>query len=231
MSSYQKQANSSPKKLVVEGNADREFFTSLTRSIANTRPIWIGPPQELGAGGNGKNNALNIFSDLLEELATGQITHLGIVLDADFKEVDQSQAGFANTLDTVKTILHNKDYSQSATQQAGLIFEHSSLPPVGIWVMPDNQNDGSLENFCITTAKQEELALITHAQQAINTLPQPARFPRHKIAKAEVATWLAWQREPGQGMNSLIGNTLLDTQHPDYVELVMWLKAVFFNFS
>lgn len=51
--------------------------------------------------------------------------------------------------------------------------------------------------------------------------------PKDWSSKAEVATWLAWQKKPGQGLYAACDDNLLNTQAQLYVELLAWLNLVF----
>jgi hypothetical protein len=46
-------------------------------------------------------------------------------------------------------------------------------------------------------------------------------------SKAEVATWLAWQKRPGHGLDSAVREGLLDTGSHGYLQLVAWLNQIF----
>lgn len=57
-------------------------------------------------------------------------------------------------------------------------------------------------------------------------IPTP-KFPAHLTSKAEVATWLAWQKQPGHGLYAVIKDQLLDYESPLFKELERWLLNVF----
>lgn len=217
--------NQSTKRLIVEGSADKHFFASLCRELG-CGDIWIGPPTEHDQGGNGKGNAFQALSDYLEEITTGHVTHLGIVIDADFCSSSQND-GFQATYSEISKRLNQHGYLQHGDGKAGFIFTHlKNLPNIGVWIMPDNKSDGYLEQFCIHAASKSEACLLDHAKRAVATLTNP-KFSPHKLAKAEISTWLAWQTDPGQGLNSLIGGNLLDTESSTFKSLTFWLKTIF----
>ena len=92
--------------------------------------------------------------------------------------------------------------------------------------MPDNKNDGYLEHFCIDAASPSEREVLDYAKKVVSSLKNK-KFPTHFLAKAETATWLAWQASPGQDLNSLIGNKLVDTDSAACKGLLQWLSTIF----
>lgn len=222
--------NSSSKRLLVEGPADVEFFEALCREAGfKNKEIWIGPPRAFNRGGNGKGNALQALEDAMDCLRSGLVTHLGIVIDADFST--NPNDGFTATYNKVLAIVTEYGYSKPENMPIrnlqGFTLTHpKKLPTIGAWIMPDNQSDGYLEHFCINAADPSERKMLDHAKRSISAL-KTQKFPPHFLAKAETATWLAWQASPGQGLNSLIGNKLIDTNSPAYEGLLRWLVTIF----
>ena len=62
---------------------------------------------------------------------------------------------------------------------------------------------------------------------AVQALPEPPKFSPLQRSKAEVATWLAWQKRPGHGLDSAVREGLLDTGSHGYLQLVAWLNQIF----
>lgn len=222
--------NSSSRRLLVEGLADVGFFEALCREAGfQKNAVWIGPPTDFSQGGNGKGNALQALEDAMDSLRSGQVTNLGIVVDADFSTSPQD--GFVATYNKILEIVSLFGYvapeNFSIDKFRGFVFTHPKLlPPIGAWIMPDNHSDGYLGHFCLNAANPNERKILNHAKKSITALKNH-KFPLHFLAKAETATWLAWQASPGQGLNSLIGNKLIDTNSAAYKGLLQWLKAIF----
>ncbi len=220
----------SNKRLLVEGLADAAFFTALCREAGfRDQEIWVGPPVDFARKGNGKDNALRVLEDTMDDLRSGQATHLGIVVDAD--SATNPKNGFSATYQKIEDIVTKHGYGCptkfAGENYQGFRFVHpKKLPTIGAWVMPDNKSDGYFEHFCISAADPGESDILAHARDAVSTLKAP-KFPPHFLAKAETATWLAWQKSPGQGLNSLIGNKLVDTNSAPYKGLLQWLKSTF----
>ena len=208
-------AGNSEKMLLVEGIADQSFFESIFHDIGyKNKEISVGPPREYGAAGNGKGNAIKIFEDLLDGIRDARIKRLGLVTDADFSKT--SGLGFLATYQRIAAPLIAHNYIVPSTPEkvgsSGFVFKHQyDLPDIGVWIMPSNQSDGYIEDFCLQSAVKSESQLLTKARQAVSQLSSP-KFPTHFNSKAEAATWLAWQAVPGQGLTGLIGNSLLDKE-------------------
>lgn len=231
-----------PRQLIVEGESDRSFFEVLLRHLQLKVDISVVTPRDLRGGDedktrNTKRGVITRLNGLINDLQDGKLVALGVVVDADHSAQDAEQSTFEKTRAELATALakHGYDAPQDSTSHpTGLIAIHNDgQPPVGMWVMPDNASAGSLEDWIIRCRHPNEEALWQHAQQAINTLPGGPRFnPLTQRAKADVATWLAWQKKPGEERYMLVkslqqGTPLLDEQAPLYQGLCHWLKQVF----
>jgi hypothetical protein len=102
------------------------------------------------------------------------------------------------------------------------------LPRVGIWIMPDNQTKGILEDF-LRFLVPEESRLFDHVKSSVATIPEgEKRFGQLDEPKAIIHTWLAWQEEPGKPMGTAITARYLDPDVAQVDVLVAWLKQLFF---
>ena len=106
--------------------------------------------------------------------------------------------------------------------------ERTLLPRVGIWIMPDNETSGILEDFLRFLVPQEG-TLFNHVQSSVATIPEPERrFSRVAEPKAIIHTWLAWQKEPGKPLGTAITARFLDPNVAPVDVLVSWLNRLFF---
>jgi hypothetical protein len=74
--------------------------------------------------------------------------------------------------------------------------------------------------------RPDELALLQHAQGVVAALSEPKFKPIHR-AKAEVATWLAWQKRPGYGPYLAMTDNLLDLGGASFRCLADWLERIY----
>jgi hypothetical protein len=222
--------------LFVEGEDDKSFFTkiiALTDLNADIPNIQVAPPKEF----NGKDSKGGIFERLpflLEQIKDGTLSKLAIVVDADYDKKEGGGLGCQRTIDKIAEIVSVPPYHFALTerpklQSGGLLFKSSNgYNTLGLWVMPDNQQDGMLEDFIKDCIKSDELALFNYAKEVVKNVPNK-KFEEHHHSKAEVATWIAWQKPPGHGIYYSVreNNLLLDEESKLFKELKVWLKQVF----
>lgn len=231
MASLQTAVNAS-HVLLVEGEADRGFFEQICKSLALNPDIRVALPKDYeNYFRNGKPNALKLLEDLLNELLDEEapIKCLAIIVDADYKDRGHPPelTGYLKTLQDVKKIAESHDFTLPIEQTNGLIFKHlDGTAKFGLWIMPNNQNEGMLEDFVKTCIKTEEQPLFSHAVSTVQEIPEQ-KFKSHHLAKAEVATWLAWQKEPGHGLYTSVKDSLLDENNDLFQQLSTWLKHIY----
>ena len=105
------------------------------------------------------------------------------------------------------------------------------LPRFGVWIMPNNQTSGILEDFLHFLVPQPNI-LFDHARDSVKTIPEgERRFKQLAEPKAVIHTWLAWQEEPGRPFGTAITARFLDPNVPEVDVLAAWLKRLFFPSS
>ncbi len=166
-----------------------------------------------------------LLRNLRGYLKESDIEALGVVVDADTNVAARwqalrdrlVQAGYTDVPDAPVadgTILYPKD--------------STLLPRVGIWIMPDNQAKGILENF-LHFLVPEGSRLFEHVQSSVAAIPEEERrFGQLAEPKALIHTWLAWQEEPGKPLGTAITARYLDPNVVQVDVLVSWLKRLFF---
>lgn len=213
------------KILLVEGDADKLLFKKICEKIGLEAQVKVLTPKEGGKEKNGKKEAIDLLL-YLNQLEHARITHLGMVLDADFSS---DNWGYEATLNCVKEKITkaNLGYNDPVHKDSGLFFPHSDgLNNIGLWIMPNNKSEGMLENWIADVLKDEDPPLLDYASQVINNLPTPKKFKDIHRIKSEITTWLAWQKIPGQSFDTLV-ETGFNEEHPVYLNLISWLKKVF----
>ena len=105
--------------------------------------------------------------------------------------------------------------------------EAGILPRIGVWLMPDNQIRGILEDFLALLVPADS-ALFAHAKQAVAQIPVEQRlFPPVAEPKVLIHTWLAWQEKPGLPLGIAITARCLDPFQPEADRFVAWLRQLF----
>ena len=99
-------------------------------------------------------------------------------------------------------------------------------PRIGIWLWPDNQEPGELENFVEAMVPRRD-GVWPLAQAYVDGIPEPERrFPLGKTLKAQLHAWLATRRTPGR-MGSSIGRGELEVDGPLAARFADWLRRLF----
>lgn len=199
-------------RLFVEGSDDKHFchhlFDSYHLDQAKIEVI----------DGKGVNNILKIVS--VEIIGSGD-KHLGIIMDADESLHSRWESLRDNLLAWGYTDLPGDPIPE------GTIIKEADMPTIGIWIMPDNQISGMLENFVgflVPTGDN----LWTIAETVVDEVMQlDCRFPvQHKI-KSLIHTWLAWQKEPGKPIGQAITKRYFDPFAPHSQKFINWTRNVF----
>ncbi|MDM8544953.1 hypothetical protein QUF61_00520 [Candidatus Venteria ishoeyi] len=216
----------SQKILLVEGDSDKSFFEKICKKLSLDNSVQVAPPKDVGGGRNSKEGVFQRLEILLPQLADGQLTHIAVVIDADY--VECNGLGLQRTIERVSKIVKPFDFElRQDDRKKGLYFKHSDgFSDFGLWVMPDNENEGMLEDWIKPCIKNDESELFEKASQAVASLSSP-KFKPHLKTKAKIATWLAWQKQPGHGLYWAIKENLLDEDIEYYKNLENWLVQIF----
>ncbi|TAN65064.1 MAG: hypothetical protein EPN17_17610 [Methylobacter sp.] len=217
--------------LLVEGESDRGFFELVCKSLDLNTVIKVASPEDYQKDYeeqlyDTKQGALPLLADLLNELFDEEAPtqRLALIVDADKVE---HGSGYQKTLMQVSKIANDCGFFLTENNTNGLNFKHNDgQTEFGLWIMPNNRDEGMLENFIKQCVKTDEQPLFAHAELTVQNLPKP-KFSPHNTTKAEVATWLAWQKKPGHGLYHSLQVNLLDTDHALFQELTHWLKNIF----
>lgn len=203
------------KVLLVEGTDDEHVVKHVcgnrgVRKLDEIKPH--GSVQQL----------LDSFPVRLKE---SDLEALGVVIDAD--------TDLAGRWGSLKHRLASAGYRNIPPHPApaGTILlppQGALLPRVGIWLMPDNQSCGILEDFMRFLVPPDS-ALFQHVEVSVGGIPeQERRFSTQDRPKAIIHTWLAWQSEPGKPLGTAITAKFLDPNVAQVDVLVGWLNSLFF---
>jgi Protein of unknown function (DUF3226) len=215
------------KILIVEGNADKDFFEKLLKCLNLQVEVKISTPRDHNLEKNGKKNAQELLEILLKRMVKGDLSHLAMILDSDFKK---DGWGFEKTFETTQEILKKAGYNEPEIRYGGMYFPHpDGLNGVGLWVMPDNQAEGMLEDLIKKSIRNEEQPLLDHAITTVKDLPMKKKFKGIHQSKAEIATWMAWQKMPGCSIDYAIEEDLLNFNCELMRQLINWLQCVYMD--
>ena len=168
----------------------------------------------------------NLIEAFPVHLKASDVGVLGVIVDAD----TNCKGHWDALCHSLSVAGHAK--TPKAPLPAGIILESPEdtlLPRVGIWIMPNNQLAGMLEDFLAFLVPQES-PLWAHVQSSIANIPAgERRFTERAESKALIHTWLAWQEEPGKPLGTSITARYLDPDRPEADAFVDWLSALFFS--
>ena len=152
-----------------------------------------------------------------EVLAEGR-TAVGIVVDANDSLASRWQA----ISDRLKAAGVAAPTGPSA---GGTIIEIDGKPRVGVWVMPNNQRPGELEDF-ITDMIPPSDRVWPSSKAYIDAIPLSDRkFAEGKILRAKVHAWLATRERP-RPMGQSIGVGDLNVDADTCKRFVAWLRQL-----
>jgi len=171
---------------------------------------------------DGKDELLQSISVRVKESDIGV---LGIILDAD----TNLQTRWQSVADRLRAAGY---LSIPATpDQSGTVIAppaNTTLPKVGIWLMPNNNLPGILEDFLLFLVPHHD-DLRVHAETSVASIPGQRRFSDLNKTKALIHTWLAWQEEPGKPFGQAISARYLDPNLPAGNIFADWLQRTFFS--
>ena len=131
-----------------------------------------------------------------------------------------------NASESVATI--SSIYCPKTSQRAAWTFSHSDGPRFGVWIMPNNQFSGMLEDFLIQLIPDDSQRLYELAQNCVSEAARHAApFKEVHKKKAEIHTWLAWQDEPGPQLHQAVHHRVLDPEKPESQSFVNWFRSLF----
>lgn len=167
------------------------------------------------------------YTALLDAIPTrlkeSDIESLGIVIDAD--------TDLASRWAAVSDRLRKGGYEvPQDPERSGLVLpspQGTLLPRVGVWIMPDNNLPGILEDFIRDLVPAGD-HLYGYAEQCVAGIDTAEKLFRDlDLPKVHIHTWLAWQDEPGKPLGQAITRGILDADSAKALEVVAWLKRLY----
>lgn len=156
---------------------------------------------------------------------SGLVKTIGIVVDADANTNSRWQQ--------IKDIIIKSNLYDDIPNNCpinGAIIEpkNSDDIKIGIWIMPDNNENGMLEDFVAFLIPQNDdiIHIVDSTLENIETL-EKNKYKLCHHSKARIHTWLAWQEDPGIPMGLAIKKKYLTTTPPICQNFVDWLNRLF----
>ena len=165
----------------------------------------------------GKDTLLKTISEDID--VSGRVA-VGIVLDAN----DNVAARWQSLKDRIRE--NNIALPDKPEPSGTIIAGTPRRPRIGIWLMPDNQSPGELEDFIIKMIPTGD-PVWPRSETYIDGIPVDDReFKEGKNLRAKVHAWLATREEPRK-MGLAIKTEDLDIVGATCVSFVAWLRELF----
>jgi hypothetical protein len=149
------------------------------------------------------------------------INTIGIIVDAD--------TNLQSRWTSLKGLLTTQGFTMPEELPAeGLILSNADNKRIGVWIMPNNNLNGMLEDFIsFLVPKDDQLLPIVNA--TLQNL-EDEKLNKYSIthkSKAAIHSWLSWQEDPGTPMGLGITKRYLTTDEETCLQLTNWLTALF----
>jgi hypothetical protein len=212
--------------LLVEGKDDLHVISHLLKQyeiscieakanlVDDSKSIYIKETE-------GVDSLLSTLSILLDD---GDLNYLAVILDAD-TNIQARWQSVVHILEKSGQVELPKQPEQNGTV---LFLEQTGRNlTVGVWLMPNNKMPGMLEDF-IQFLVPKGNRLLPYAKDCVHKIPtEDVCFPAERKSKAEIHTWLAWQKEPGRPLGIAMRSRYLDAQAKEGKILVNWIRRIF----
>ena len=193
--------------LLVEGKDDQHVVSHICHRIDRVPSFRIIQ----------KEGIASLLESIRVEARTPGLATLGIVADADDNLTNRWQA----ITDRLRTIGVE---APTVPGSHGTII--SGRPRIGIWLMPDNESPGELEDFIEEMIPSND-PVWPLAEAYIDSIPPADRkFTDGKMLRAKVHAWLATREEP-RPMGTAIRAGDLDIRVPLSTIFMDWLRQLF----
>jgi hypothetical protein len=177
-------------------------------------------------------SASKLLSEINELFRSATKTKIvGIVLDADENIVSR----WEQITDKLKRISSNYKIPENINSKGTIIeainSDEEEFPKVGIWIMPNNEKEGMLEDFLMEMAEESNYkGGIQYAKECVENAKEKnfTSFKDTHKSKSVVHTYLAWHDEPsftfGKAITKQEG---FNPNTPLVQNFIDWLKNLF----
>lgn len=209
------------RRLIVEGPDDRETLLQLCN--AHGYNLKNQPAFEILVAGG-----IDRVPSAFRSAVLGSYSVVGAMVDAD-------GPGQGMTLTqrwrSWQAQLGALAYRPPETLPAGgLVLKPGDRPTVGLWIMPDNQRDGALEDWLMDLVPAGD-PLMPAARAAVSqvgsAVAEPHRYADKDRSKAELHTFLACKPITPTPSGLAFTRNYLDPNHSMAQALLSWLRALF----
>ena len=217
------------KHLIVEAESDKSFIQAFLRheKLNLQLNIDVATPQDFESTTyTTKQAVFQQLPRLVKLLETGQVSHIGILVDMDFTDKTDIKS---QNLQQISERLNPLGFHQRQQQNnnSGFYFENSDYDnPIGVWLMPNNQDEGYLETWVKMAMSSDQQSHFTQIENFIQSLgTSHFKNPVTAMDKARIFTWLSTQTKPTQDLSKSL--ELIAAKNPVYQNFKHWLVTTF----
>jgi hypothetical protein len=168
----------------------------------------------------GKHKIRPGLKAITERSGFSQVASLAVTRDADFADDPADDA-----LASQRAFQSVRDALIHAGLPATLDVKASGTPQVSVFILPDNNNPGMLEDLCIASMSQPEIACIDEFFNCIAAGTARAQI-RRNVSKSRVHAWLATQAEPDKRLGEAAKDSYINWNHPAFDPLKQFLQQL-----
>jgi hypothetical protein len=198
------------KKLLVEGVDDQHVIFALCQKFNINKTFDVIDSKGID----------NLFEQIPLRIKNG-IEVLGIIIDADL-DINSRYI-------KLKQIFSSHQLPEEIPN-SGLIMKNQDNIKIGIWIMPNNQTSGMLEDFISFLVPNDDklMPIVNDTLNIIEINSWNKYKPIHK-SKARIHTWLAWQEVPGTPMGLSVTKKYLSIEDNNCKLFINWINELFNN--
>lgn len=199
------------KELLVEGNDDQHVIWALCEKFSLPENFTVVDTKGI----------TKLLPQISVRFKQASLETLGIIIDAD--------SNLEQRWTQLKTILSTEGFMMPESLNAdGFIGLNARNQKVGVWIMPNNNINGMLEDF-IAFLIPENDGLRPEVENALTQIEslELQQYKEIHRSKAFIHTWLAWQEDPSTPMGLSITKKYLNPEEENCLVFVNWLRKLF----
>lgn len=209
--------------IIVEGENDKKFIHSLSSYLGLAIPSDV-----VHAAGDKDTAKIELKTQLKSSHLYDMVS---IILDAD----DNPNGTWQSVLGVLERSGKYDVKQNLPLSERGIIIEPNQPDgiKVGIWIIPNNQETGMLEDFVASLIKNDD-KLFAKAKDVVSELNENREnyehlFKKVHTSKAVMYSWLAWRNPPEQTMEQAVKKHVFDDLKMESENcqcFIDWLKQV-----
>jgi hypothetical protein len=168
-----------------------------------------------------------VVESILVPVKVSRYKRIGIIVDANNQPADR----WAQLRDQLGRVSKEMGVAvrlpESPVSQGTIVDGFFPDTRIGVWLMPNNQDSGALEDFLETLVPDDNACWLYAKSATIEARNHGALYSDAGFKKARLHAWLAWQEEPGLPFGTALKSCYLKSDSPLALTFVEWFKRLF----